>query len=415
MTFVIGDLPGYAARANVTTSNPIVNDQRLNVELYFKGLKAPTSMMFLGPDDILVTQKNEGTIERILNGTKQIHPLIKVPVASKDERGLLGLAMSRDPVSNKTYVFVYYTEKGSMKGQILGNRIYKYELGENATKLLNPKLLLSLPWEPGPGHNGGVLKVGPDKNIYITIGDVTRTGHNESRIYETQAQNLREAKDPDGRAGILRITQDGAAVGNGILGSEHPLNLYYAYGVKNSFGIDFDPVTGNLWDTENGPTFGDELNLVEPGFNSGWKQIQGIWNVNTTLDKAGLAPNNPVGLVDFNQKGRYSSPEFTWDRSVGPTALKFLDTEKLGSEYKNNILVGDIKFGNIYYFKLNHDRKSLDLVKGLTDKIAQTREELSDVVFGHGFGGITDLEVGPDGFLYVLVYDKQDGRIYKIY
>ena len=92
-----------------------------------------------------------------------------------------------------------------------------------------------------------------------------------------------------------------------------------------------------------------------------------------------------------------------------------LDTEKLGSEYKNNILVGDINLGNIYYFKLNQDRKSLDLGKGLTDKIAQTEEELSDVVFGHGFGGITDLEVGPDGFLYVLVYDKNDGRIYRIH
>ena len=64
---------------------------------------------------------------------------------------------------------------------------------------------------------------------------------------------------------------------------------------------------------------------------------------------------------------------------------------------KNNILVGDINFGNIYYFKLNQDRKSLDLVKGLTDKIAQTEEELSDVVFGHGFGGITDLKLDQMG------------------
>ena len=68
----------------------------------------------------------------------------------------------------------------------------------------------------------------------------------------------------DGRAGILRITQDGKPVlsGNaeGILGNEYPLNLYYAYGVKNSFGIDFDPVTDKLWLTENGPKYGDEIN-----------------------------------------------------------------------------------------------------------------------------------------------------------
>jgi glucose/arabinose dehydrogenase len=372
-------------------------------------------MVFIGPNDILVTQKNDGTVIRIVNGTKVIQPLITVPVASKDERGLLGLDVSNDPTGNKTHAFLFYTEKGPVKGEALGNRIYKYELDKNATKLSNPQLLLDLPWEPGPGHNGGVLKIGPDNNIYVTIGDMIITESNESQLYETQAQNIQDGKKPDGRAGILRITQDGKPVDEGILGSSYPLNLYFAYGIKNSFGIDFDPLTGNLWDTENGPDYGDEINLVEPGFNSGWKKIHGIWYVDGTLAKSGIASAAPKDLVDFVNRGTYSSPELTWDLSVAPTALKFLDTEKLGSEYKNNILVGDINLGNIYYFKLNQDRKSLDLGKGLTDKIAQTEEELSDVVFGHGFGGITDLEVGPDGFLYVLVYDKNDGRIYRIH
>lgn len=409
------DLFAYAARAKVAESNPTLTDPDLNVELLVQGLRAPTSMVFIGPNDILVTQKNDGTVIRIVNGTEVIQPLITVPVASKDERGLLGLDVSNDATGNKTHAFLFYTEKGPVKGEALGNRVYKYELDKNATKLSNPQLLLDLPWEPGPGHNGGVLKIGPDNNIYITIGDMTRTGYNESQLYETQAQNVQGGNPADGRAGILRITQDGKPVDDGILGASYPLNLYFAYGIKNSFGIDFDPLTGNLWDTENGPDYGDEINLVEPGFNSGWKKIHGIWYVDGTMAKTGIASAAPKDLVDFVKKGTYSSPELTWDLSVAPTALKFLDTEKLGSEYKNNIIVGDINFGNIYYFKLNQDRKSLDLGKGLTDKIAQTEEELSDVVLGHGFGGITDLEVGPDGFLYVLVYDKNDGRIYRIH
>jgi glucose/arabinose dehydrogenase len=413
--FTAYDIFAYAARAKVAESNPILTDPNLNVELVANGLRAPTSMVFIGPNDILVTQKNDGTVIRIVNGTKVMQPLIVVPVASKDERGLLGLDVSNDSTGNKTDAFLFYTEKGPVKGEALGNRIYKYELDKNATKLSNPQLLVDLPWEPGPGHNGGVLKIGPDNNIYVTIGDMTRTGSNESQLYETQAQNVQSGKKPDGRAGILRITQDGKPVDDGILGSTYPLNLYFAYGIKNSFGIDFDPLTGNLWDTENGPDFGDEINLVEPGFNSGWKKIHGIWYVDERLAKSGIASVDPKDLVDFLNKGGYSSPELTWDLSVAPTALKFLDTEKLGSEYKNNILVGDINFGNIYYFKLNQDRNSLDLDKGLIDKIAQTEEELSAVVFGHGFGGITDLEVGPDGFLYVLVYDKSDGRIYRIH
>jgi aldose sugar dehydrogenase len=409
------DSSAYAARPNVTASKPVVNDPNLTVNLYFKGLKAPTSMIFLGPDDILVTQKKEGTVERIVNGVKNTEPLITVPVASKDERGLLGMTTSKDPATNKTYVFLYYTEKGPMKGEILGNRVYKYELDENGSKLTRPKLLLDLPWEPGPGHNGGVLKVGPDNNIYITIGDVIGTDLNESQLYETQAQNFQAGKEVDGRAGILRITQDGEPVNNGILGSKHPLNLYYAYGIKNSFGLDFDPLTGYLWDTENGPAYGDEINFVEPGFNSGWKKIHGIWNVNAALDKAGISPTDPKGLVDFNHKGKYTPPEFTWDHSIAPTALKFLNTDKLGLEYENEILVGDIKYGNIYRFNLSEDRKSLALNESLTDKVANNMEELSSIIFAHGFGGITDLDVGPDGYLYVLVYDKVDGRIYRIH
>lgn len=415
MASIHNDSSVYAIRANVTASNPVVVDAELDVELYFSGLKRPTSMMFLGHDDILVTQKNEGTVERIVNRTQSSQPLVTVPAASKDERGLLGIAISEDQNSSKTHVFLYYTEKGANKGDVLGNRIYKYELNENATKLTNGTLLLDLPWEPGPGHNGGVLKIGPDNNIYVTIGDVMRTGHNESQLYETQMQNLQNAKEADGRAGILRITQSGQPVNGGIIDGRYPLNLYYAYGIKNSFGIDFDPLTGKLWDTENGPAFGDEINLVEPGFNSGWKQVQGIWKVNATLDKDGMAPTNSEGLVDFGSKGKYSTPEFTWDKSVAPTALTFLDTDKLGIEYKNDILVGDIKYGNIYHFKLNTDRNSLDLTGELIDRVANSGKEISNVIFAHGFGGITDLEVGPDGNLYVLVYDKQDGRIYRIH
>ena len=75
----------------------------------------------------------------------------------------------------------------------------------------------------------------------------------------------------------------------------------------------------------------------------------------------GIASAAPKDLVDFVNRGTHSSPELTWDLSVALPFLKFLDTEKLGSEYKNNILVGDINLGNIYYFKLNQDRKSLDL------------------------------------------------------
>jgi aldose sugar dehydrogenase len=217
------------------------------------------------------------------------------------------------------------------------------------------------------------------------------------------------------------LMEEGGVVGGeegGIFGNEHPLNKYFAYGVKNSFGFDFDPITGKLWDTENGPTFGDEINLVEPGFNSGWASIQGFWTLDDEHKKVDevITPSPTINaedydLIDFGGKGQYSSPEFVWD--VAPTALKFLNSDKIGKQYENDIFVGDIKNGNLYYFKLDEQRTGLQLDGPLADKIG-SKEEIQEVVFGHGFGGITDIEVGPDGYLYILTYSKVDGTIYRI-
>ena len=215
----------------------------------------------------------------------------------------------------------------------MGNRVYKYELVDDNTKLANPKLLLNLPALPDDSHVGGVVAIGPDNNVYLAVGDQRPTAFNrlDNPDSHTKAQNYVNGIEPDGRSGILRITQDGGIVGGeGILGGSHPLNKYYAYGIKNSFGLDFDPVTGNLWDTENGPSFGDEINLVEPGFNSGWANIQGFWTLDDEWNK-GEEVTTPLnakdyGLIDFGGKGQYSSPEFTWD--VAPIALKFLNSNK---------------------------------------------------------------------------------------
>jgi Glucose/sorbosone dehydrogenases len=164
-------------------------------------------------------------------------------------------------------------------------------------------------------------------------------------VFNTKSQNFINGTAPDGRAGILRLTKDGKPVGHGIIGDKYPINLYFAYGIKNSFGIGFDPLTGNLWDTENGPQFGDEINLVKPGFNSGWEKVQGIWKLNQTREKDGILnkSSKEVELVDFNGKGKYSKPEFVWDKTVAPTALIFLDSDKLGKKYKNDIFVGSAK------------------------------------------------------------------------
>jgi len=250
-------------------------------------------------------------------------------------------------------------------------------------------------------HHGGEILIGPDNNIYLVIGEVGATHKIDSR-----AINAKNGLDPDGRAGILRATQNGQPVGrNGILGDEHPLDMYYAYGIRNSFGLDFDPLTGNLWDTENGPDYGDEINLVEPGFNSGWREIQGMMN----------DPQDINLLEDFGGRGKYSDPELTWEKNIGPTALKFLNSDKYGAEYENDMFIGDVNDGKIYHFDLNQNRTQLFLDGQVEDKVASTTDEIPEkMVFGQGFGTITDIELGPDGYMYILTHDKSDGAVYRI-
>ena len=406
----------YSAAA----AEPIVNDPNLKIEIVFKGIEFPTSMTFLDQDDILVLEKNNGVVRRIVNGMSLSEPLLDVNVANANERGMLGIAVAKNDVKNTTNVFLYYTESKERDGNDdcntstncnkgndpLGNRLYRYDLIHD--KLMNPKLLLDLPATPGPAHNGGVITLGPDNNLYLVIGELTLMG--------TQSSNVQKGLAPDGRGGILRITQDGKAVeGGGLLGNTNPLNLYYAYGIRNSFGIDFDPVTGNLWDTENGPGFGDEINLVKPGFNSGWAKMQGIWEVKRG-NEGNIVLYPPNSLVDFGGKGNYSLPKFVWNSTVAPTAAKFLSSDKLGTQYKNDLFIGDGNNGNIYHFDLNNDRTELVLQGPLADKVASNISENQDIIWGKGFGIITDIQVGPDGYLYILSINlpQERGTIFRI-
>ena len=160
----------------------ITNDPNLKIELVAAGLEQPTSMSFLGPDDILVLEKNNGTVRRIINGTVS-DPLLDFNVGNLRERGLLGIAIAAKNESsntnattntgNSTHVFLYLSESkngDTDRPEPLSNRLYRYDLENN--KLVNPKLLLELPVTARPIHNGGIVLIGPDNNVYTVVGDL---------------------------------------------------------------------------------------------------------------------------------------------------------------------------------------------------------------------------------------------------
>ena len=417
-----------------------INDPNLQIEEIATDLNHPTAMAFLGSsDDIIVADKDNGTVRRIIGGVIQPEPLVDVAVANNNdtnERGLLGMAVARQNETS-TYVFLYYTESGGgqdgddSRGIVpAGNRLYRYELVENtngnstSAELINPKLLLDLPARPGPRYNGGPLLVSQNQNdttVYLLIGDLDH--------HESQAENYEDGPPPDGTGGILAVDIEGNPLPNPVLveqvtgdedngdedngdednGDENigMLPYYFAYGLRNGFGMAFDPVTGYLWDTENGPDWFDEINLVLPGFNSGWAAVQG----------PASAPENEEAdveedLEDFGGTGVYRDPEFAWQNTVGLTAVKFLNSTALGEQYANDMFVADINNGRLYHFDLNVDRTGLILEGVLEDKVADNVAELDGVIFGTGFRSISDIEVGPDGYLYLLLYGP--GKIIRI-
>jgi glucose/arabinose dehydrogenase len=388
---------------------PILHDDTFSVELVAEGLDLPTSMHFLDDDTVLVLEKNKGQVRVVLNGKLLEEPAVQVDVATGPEQGLLGIAIWNENKDDTTSsVFLYMTEKNYQENT--RNLVYKYLYNENEKKLENKTVILDLPGEPGPFHNGGKITIGPyDGYIYAVIGDVSAGGG--------MLDNQIPGKPPDDKSVILRVDRDtGTALKdnpffyNNHTGDMEKLQSYYAYGIRNSFGMDFDPVTGKLWITENGDDVYDEINIVEPGFNSGWHKIMG------PIERTNFTVQNDLIMFDG---AKYQDPVFSWYAPVGVTDIEFFNSAKLGDKYDRNLFVGDINYGNLYFFEVNRDRTGLTfqdprLFDLVADPVKEEGDvsELSSLILGEGFGRITDIETGPDGLLYILTYE--DGKIYRI-
>ena len=199
-------------------------------------------------------------------------------------------------------VFLYVSESGAQVKEIptegdVRNRVYSYTW--DGTSLTNPQLLVDLPAGPGTNHQGGKLKIGPDNQLYVVVGEMQREGSfKTSKVAPLLMIQVL----------YLRVNPADGSPSSGSPLSGEPsdsINKYYAYGIRNSFGIDFDPVTGKLWDAENGEDVFDEINLVEPGFNSGWKTVMGPIAANT-----GVSESNLVNIPG----SQYADPVFQLGR-----------------------------------------------------------------------------------------------------
>ncbi len=201
-------------------------------------------------------------------------------------------------------------------------------------------------------------------NLYAVIGDPTATNNTLQNYPQGKNQSI---SIPNNFPVIIRVDPsiESLIPPHIPLYSHNPnntklnlANYYYAYGIRNSFGIDFDPLTGNLWNTENGEDIYDEINLIQPGFNRGWFKIMGPIQRNNSTSVSDLVVLNA---------SHYSDPEFSWRVPVGVTDIEFLDSSLLGDDLENNIFVGDINNGNLYFLKIDSNRSGIDIDNNVLD------------------------------------------------
>jgi len=366
---------------------PNLIDSNFEIQVIQTGLNFPTKITFVDKDTILIAQRTDGQVVVIKNFQLIEKAALDLNVESGHERGLIGLTSSK--FNDKTFVFVYYTESAKKydtnipcdeKNNNLGNKLVRYVW--DGSTLIEPKLLLYPLNYTKKFHSGGAMTT-LENQLYIIIGD----NLNENGFLTNTQSNERHYD----RGVLFRIDFEGNAFPNNPF-PESDLSKYYAFGIRNGYGLTVDPVTQNIWDTENGPEDFDEINLVFSGFNSGWKQIMG-----PKMDDLAAFPN--LTKLDGSE---YSDPEFSWKTSIGVTEIEFLKSEKYGTELANDVFVGDVR-GRLYHFNLNEDRTSFVFSDPmLDDLVADSQNETSSIIFGTNLGIITDIKTGPDGFLYII-------------
>lgn len=298
----IGLLCVAAQTSHAQSNLPVLIDTNLVLSVVATNLETPTSMAFLGRNDFFVLEKGSGQVKRIQNGTN-VTTVLDLAVNSASERGLLGIALHPSFPRNPR-VYLYWTESSTgadstVLGDVplLGNRVDRFRWDGSAlsfeTNLIQLRAFQMDAGQPLRGnHNGGVIRFGSDRKLYIYIGDNGRRG---------QMQNLPDGPGPEGNMPddqfggpepdnahltgvILRLNDDGTTPrsnpfyrAGALRGGEAGANLQkvFAFGIRNGFGMAFDPISGQLWEAQNGDDTFTEINLVGPGYNLGWVQVMG--------------------------------------------------------------------------------------------------------------------------------------------
>lgn len=318
---------------------------RFRVEIVASNLQIPWSLAF-APDGRLFFTERPGRV-RVLNvgtGASEL-ALTLDDVYTQGEAGALGLTLDPDCAANR-FVYLHYTAQagGGAVNRVVRYREVSSRLGERAVLLDNI---------PGSTiHDGGRLRFGPDGLLYITAGD---------------AANSSLAQDVASLAGkILRINRDGTTPRDNPFSS--PI---YSFGHRNPQGLDWHPVTGDLWAAEHGNSGNDEVNVIDRGVNYGWPRIEGAQT-----------------MTDMRTPIRFYNP------AIAPSGASFYRGQRFPS-FANNFFVATLR--GVHLLRLRIDPASPRRILG-EERLLSDR-----------YGRIRDVISGPDGLIYFCTSNR-DGR-----
>jgi aldose sugar dehydrogenase len=463
---------GAGSSAFAQEPGPSMVDPTLGVRTVAGGLVTPTSIAFLGANDILAIEKNTGRVQRVVNGALQ-GTVLDLAVNFGSERGLLGIALHPGFPANPS-VFLYWTESTTgadtsvlSATPLLGNRVDRYVWnGSSLTFAANLVRIRAIQQDAGQpergNHDGGPIAFGADGKLFVIVGDVGRRGHLQNlpcgptatcpgpTVPDDQFGGP-EADDEHRTGVVLRLNDDGTAptdnpffAAGATMGGEVGANLQkiFSYGHRNSFGMAVDPLSGGLWVQENGDDTFSELNHVQPGMNGGWVQIMGpvsriaqFKEIETTFGGRNLQQLRwpPENIADSPEEAlsrlftipgaHYSDPEFSWKWEVAPAGIGFVNGRGLGAQFAGDLFVGAatpiLEGGYLFHFNLTGNRRAVGVDDPrIEDRVADNlaKHELTEsesLLIGRNFGVATDIETGPNGNLFVV--SLTNGEIYEIF
>ena len=320
---------------------------RFTIDVVAQNLEIPWAMAF-APDGRMFFTERPGRVRILQGGQVLAAPALALDdVAAIGEGGLLGIAVHPDFASTH-FVFLAYTAR--VAGGSRETRVVRYR--EVGNTFGEPMVILD---RVGAAdiHDGARLKFGPDRKLYVTMGDTAAP---------PTAQDLGALTGK-----ILRLNEDGTVPGD----NPFPGSPIFSYGHRNPQGLDWHPVTGEPWGSEHGQTGNDEINRLQPGRNYGW----------------------PVIEADQTRAGM-ETPVLFFSPSIAPSGASFYTGSAI-TGFRQNLFVGTLA--------------GQHLLRVRFDPTDPNRVAATERLLAGRFGRIRDVVNGPDGSLYFCTSNR-DGR-----